>query len=621
MRYLGNKTKLLPFIDHVFDKYKIQGKIFFDPFAGTAAVADHMKSRFTVIANDYMHFSARIAEAKVLNRKEPNFEKFRELYNESPFDWLNNKKYEPSKNGFIYNTYSPAGGRMYFTESNAAIIDGIRLDIERLYKSRILNATEYAYLLASLVESVLRVSNTAGTYQAYFKFWETRAIKSLTLVPLEIEESASIDKGNRVYCQDANQLIREVSGDIAYLDPPYTTTQYANMYHVLETIVKYDQPTVFGKTGRRQNRVLSGYSNKHNAIYEFEDLFRQLDFDHIIVSYSNQSIIPLQELVTLASRFAVNGTVHLEQLSYREYASNNVSYKGENEGLKETILYFRKDRKIRKSPLNYSGSKDGVMGSLTKYMPKHIGTFVDAMGGAFNVGANVVATKKVVYNENNPYIYSIIKMLLQEPGDSIVNQVQLVIRSHHMRKKGREAYTSLRDEYNNSPTPLLLFVLHIFSFQNIIRFNSAGQMNTPVGNNEFSRGLKTRILQFQSKTPNPELLLGSYQDLKYTDYPADTLFYFDPPYYLSTAEYNDGKRGFTGWNTDSEIELLSTLLQLDQLGYKFMLSNILEHKGRTHHILKDWAKEHHFHIYALGLTGIKYPRAEVLITNFDPLSN
>ena len=40
MRYLGNKTRLLNFIDDVIIKYNISGKIFVDLFAGTGAVSD-----------------------------------------------------------------------------------------------------------------------------------------------------------------------------------------------------------------------------------------------------------------------------------------------------------------------------------------------------------------------------------------------------------------------------------------------------------------------------------------------------------------------------------------------------------------------------------------------------
>src|SRR5699024_1149270 len=129
----------------------------------------------------------------------------------------------------------------------------------------------------------------------------------------------------------------------------YTTTQYANSYHVLETIARYDIPEIFGKTGRRKNRTLSDYSNRYRAIIEFEDLFRQLRCEHVLISYSSQSIIPLPELVRLAERFAVDQKVHVELTDYREYATNNLSNKGQGDKLVEALIYFRKDKEIVKS--------------------------------------------------------------------------------------------------------------------------------------------------------------------------------------------------------------------------------------------------------------------------------
>ena len=84
MRYLGNKTKLLSFIDSVISKYKIKGEIFADLFAGTCSVGDHYKSRYKIIANDYMTFSSIICKAKLLNKKMPNFQNFKKQYKESP---------------------------------------------------------------------------------------------------------------------------------------------------------------------------------------------------------------------------------------------------------------------------------------------------------------------------------------------------------------------------------------------------------------------------------------------------------------------------------------------------------------------------------------------------------
>src|SRR5699024_6900569 len=240
---------------------------------------------------------------------------------------------------------------------------------------------------ASLIASIPRVSNTSGTYQAFFKFWEPRSLKEFEIIPLEINE-CDLYSENIVHSYNTNELVREISGDIAYIDPPYTITQYANSYHLLETVARYDYPELFGKTGRRVKRELSNYSNKQRALFEFEDLFRQIQFKHVLVSYSNQSIIPIEELISLAKLFAVDGEVHVEMNEYREYSTNNSSHKGKGKKLKEIILYFEKDLSINKSPLNYSGSKDALLPIIFKELPKHVDTFVDAMGGAFNVGAN-----------------------------------------------------------------------------------------------------------------------------------------------------------------------------------------------------------------------------------------
>lgn len=617
MRYLGNKTKLLEFIESVINKYNIQGETFADLFSGTGSVADFFKDKYTIMANDYMAFASVIARAKLLNTKLPSFDTFKKKYNMSPFKWLNQRVYKPSPEFFIYNKYTPVGDRMYFTEENALKIDGMRIDIESLYKEDLLTEAEYAFLIASLLESVLKVSNTSGTYQAFFKFWESRATKQLKLEPLEMYEK-DLHGENVIYNENTNKLIREISGDIAYIDPPYTITQYTNAYHILETITKYDAPKIFGKTGRRYNRELSRYSNKKQVAYEFEDLFRQINFTHVLISYSNQSLITLDDLVNIAKRFAINGEVHVEKINYREYSTNNSSNKGTDDSLKEAIIYFKKDMTVHKSPLNYSGSKDGILPVIMKQFPKHIGTFVDAMGGAFNVGANIVAMDKVYYYEYNKYIYGIMEMLVNNNADQIIHQVEDIVKQYGLKKKEKEAYIQLRTHYNEvEKTPINLFVLQIYAFQNMIRFNSKQKMNTPIGNNEYNEGTKERIYNFTVRSPAYEMVPKPYNSIDFEKFPQDTLFYFDPPYFITNAEYNDGKRGLEGWNANNETELLTYLYNLDQAGYKFMLSNVITHKGKVHHILLDWVKAHNYNLISVGKTGIKYPREEVVITNYS----
>ena len=616
MRYLGNKTKLLNFIESIIKKYKIEGNIFADIFSGTGSVGDHFKSDYKIISNDYMYYSNVISKAKLLNNTTPLFLKFHKKYKVSPFELLNNKKYKPQDNFFIYKNYTPIADRMYITEENAIKIDGIRLDIEDFYETGIIDEKEYFFLLASLIESVPRISNTTGTYQAFLKFWESRALKQFIIEPLTMIQCKQINLNNEVYCDNSNDLIRKISGDIIYIDPPYTTTQYTNSYHLLETVARYDYPEIFGKTGRRTKREFSNYSNKQQAFYEFEDLFRQIQFKHVLISYSNQSIVKIDELVKLAEYFAVDNKVYIETNEYREYTTNNSSSKGNGEKLKEVIIYFEKDIKINKSPLNYSGSKDTLLPIIFKELPKHVGTFVDSMGGAFNVGANVFALDKVIYNEYNPYIYGIIEFILNNKSNKIIAQVEKTIKKFNLQKKNKDSYINFREFYNNNNSSINLFTLQIYAFQNMIRFNNSKKMNTPVGNNEYNEGIKERIKNFKVKSPTYSTIHGKYNELKIDNYPKDTIFYFDPPYFVTNAEYNDGKRGMDGWDADSESALLTFLLNIHNKGYKFILSNVLYHRGKRNNLLIEWVKYHNFKIVEIGHTGIKYPRHEILIKNY-----
>ena len=586
-----------------------------DLFTGTAAVADHYKDRYQVIANDVMHYSAVIAAAKLSNSSQPKFERFKQRYGSDPLTYLNNLEFEPSEHYFIYNNYTSVAERNYFTKENALKIDGIRIFIEEQFGADLIDGNEYNYLLACLLEATQKVANTSGTFQAFLKYLEPRARKPISLQPLTLENAQLYSEQNKITNIEANVLARQQRADIAYIDPPYTATQYANSYHILETIAKYDNPTIFGKTGRRKNRYISHYSNKQHAIAEFEDLFRQLQCKHVLISYSNQSIVPIDEVVELAKRFAVNNVVHIEKCQYREYSTNNRSYKRNGENLEEALIYFIKDTRVNKSPLNYSGSKDELLIRMLPHFPKHISTFVDAMGGAFNVGANVVA-ENVLYNESNPKVFEIVQYLLSRDSDDIIAELKSLRRQFGLQKADKLQYLAARDAYNLKASPQLLFLLQVYSFQNMIRFNRSGSMNTPVGNNELNDGILSRMRNFKPRTKQVYLSNRSYDDIDYSTFDTDTLFYFDPPYFLSTAEYNDGSRGHEGWNADSEVRLLSYLNALSSKGYKFMLSNVIQHKGNTHHLLSDWIQEHGYSMFEMGLIGRKYPRREVLITNF-----
>lgn len=616
MRYLGSKVKLLEQIESVIDKNNIEGETFADLFAGTGCVGDYFKSRYKIISNDFLYYSYVFNKAKLMNAGIPQFKCFNKKYCKNIFEWLNSREYVPDDTYFVYKNYTPIGNRMFFTEKNGIKIDGVRKTIESLYGDGVLEEKEYFFLVASLLESVTKVSNTSGTYEAYFKFWDSRAEKDFILEPLELNSVDEL-KENVVLCKDVNKLVRNISGDIAYIDPPYTVTQYVSAYHMLETISKDDSPAIKGVGGKRgRGDKNSLYAQRTQAKRIFEDLFRQIQFEHVLISYSNQGLVPLEELIELARKFAVDGEVQVNHFDYREYQNHRSSNKRNGNNLSEVVIYFKKDKDINKSPLNYSGSKDTMVPVILRELPPNVDTFVDVMGGAFNVGANVQAISRVVYNELNPFIYNLVRWLLAGDREKKVAEIEKVISDFGLLKRAKEPYNALRDKYNTEPSELYLYTLHMYAFQNMIRFNSKHKFNTPIGVAGYSDDIKNRLLNFRVKAPEYELLNMDYTQITWEDYPEDTVFYFDPPYYITNAAYNDGKRGMKGWGVTEEIEMLTVLKQIEQLGYKFILSNVLEHNGKRHELLEKWIAENQYRVIDAGVSGWRYAKNEVLIVNY-----
>lgn len=524
MRYLGSKTKLLSSIKEVIMDNNLTGEVFLDLFAGTGCVGDYFKDRYKIVSNDFLFYSYILNYAKLKNSHVPEFKNFKSDNSKDIFEWLNSLSFIPDETYFFYENYTPKGGRMFFTEKNGIKIDGIRKTIEDLYINRIISKNEYYYLLASMVESVTKISNTSGTYEAFFKFWDTRAEKDFELQPLEINNITLY--GDNIICnKDSNELVREIKGDIAYIDPPYTVTQYISAYHILETLVKYDNPCIKGIGGKRERAGKNSlYAQKSKAKQKFEDLLRQVQCKHILISYSNQGLIPIDELCELARCFAKENKIKIYNFDYREYQNHRSSNKGKR--LNEVIIYFEKDLSINKSPINYSGSKDTLLPEMLKKLPENINVFVDVMGGAFNVGSNVYALSKIVYNEINPFIYEMIQYILKNDRKRIVMDVENIINKYGLKKGDKNSYEMLRAEYNKIKDPSMLFVLHMYSFQNMIRFNSKHQFNTPVGVSGYSEDMKQRILNFNVKTKEYELLNLDYVLLDWQSYPLGTVFLF-----------------------------------------------------------------------------------------------
>ena len=161
---------------------------------------------------------------------------------------LNNTQLTPLKKGKIFKAYAlgSGSGRQYFSDENAMKIDSIRQKITQWQDENFITQSEFYFLLASLLESADSVANTACVYGAFLKCLKKSATKELVLSPAVFESSHN---SHKVFNEDSQNLITQISGDILYLDPPYNAREYGANYHLLNSIALYDDFTPKGKTG------------------------------------------------------------------------------------------------------------------------------------------------------------------------------------------------------------------------------------------------------------------------------------------------------------------------------------------------------------------------------------
>jgi adenine-specific DNA-methyltransferase len=194
--------------------------------------------------------------------------------------------------GFIANNYGPAGDRFYYSIENAEKTDAIRQTIEQWLNQKIISKLEYFYLLASLLEAIDQVANTASVYGAFLKKFKASALRPLILKPLALSNHVA---GCEVHQRNANELIREIECDVLYLDPPYNHRQYGANYHVLETIAAYDSPQLKGVTGLR-DYPRSQYCQTKKAAEALADLIVSARAKHILLSYNDEGVISREEI-------------------------------------------------------------------------------------------------------------------------------------------------------------------------------------------------------------------------------------------------------------------------------------------------------------------------------------
>ena len=341
MNYIGSKLSLLEFLEESINKVVDKNcRVFCDLFAGTGIVGSYFKKKgYSVIANDIQYYSFVLNKQYIENHKNLEFQKLTkilpklkniEIAERKNFvcDHLSNLK---GINGFIFNNYCLGGTqnqefqRQYFSDENGKRCDAIRTEIEKWKKGGLITDNEYYFLLATLIETIDKRANTASVYGAFLKQLKKTAQIPFVLKPAELIVN---DQEHQVFNEDINDLVNKIKGDILYLDPPYNHRQYATNYHLLETVAKYDNPKIHGKTGLREyENQKSLYCSKIEAKNIFKDLILNAKTKYIFLSYNNEGLMTLDDIKEIMSLRGKYGYFTKEYNRFKADKDKNRDYK------------------------------------------------------------------------------------------------------------------------------------------------------------------------------------------------------------------------------------------------------------------------------------------------------
>jgi len=270
-RYLGNKYKLLPFITDVISSECGNFNSFADIFAGTGAVSSAYADKHLII-NDILYSNYLCHLTWFSN------EAFDEKKIQKYIDYFNSDiPYEEN-----YMTINFAN--TYFSSKVCSKIGFIREYIEKEYSLGKINGKERAMLITSLLYGLDKIANTCGHYDAYRQNVE---LTEDFILPCP---EPNIDlRDNLCFNSDANELVKNISADVVYIDPPYNSRQYSDAYHLVENIARWEKPDVHGIAKKMDRSSIKSKYCTRSAPKAFEDLISDIKAKYIVVSYNNMA--------------------------------------------------------------------------------------------------------------------------------------------------------------------------------------------------------------------------------------------------------------------------------------------------------------------------------------------
>lgn len=295
---------------------------------------------------------------------------------------------------------------------------------------------------------------------------------------------------------------------------------------------------------------------------------------------------------------------------------------------------------IIRSPFFYVGDKYKLMEQLQKLFPENISSYYEPFVGGGSSFLNTNA-KKYFLNDIDSNIINLHNYFLNQPNkEEFINQLITQIKKYKLScsllsddvpqelkqmypktyyaKYNSNSYKKLKSDYNENNDNELLYLLLIYGFNHMIRFNSKKEFNLPVGNVDFNKNVKRAIENYLDFVKNKNIIFFNFDFeifLERQTFEKNDFIYFDPPYLISMSEYN------SLWNEEKEKKLYSLLDDLNEKNIKWGITNLLNHKGKHNEYLSKWMRK--YKVYEIKSNYIsfndntkKMGSKEVYVTNY-----
>lgn len=295
----------------------------------------------------------------------------------------------------------------------------------------------------------------------------------------------------------------------------------------------------------------------------------------------------------------------------------------------------------RRSPFFYVGDKFKLLSQLKEHFPNNINRFIEPFCGGGSVFLNVKANSYRL-NDIDSYMIKLHEFLISysQKEDKFWKNIKETIVKYNLTatylnrdvpseyrknfkktyfsKYNKEFYIKMRNDFNeNKNDMILLYLLLIYGFNRMLRFNSRGDFNLPVGNVDFNKNVVKALNDYFQyvKDKNIEFYNMDFQKfIERMNPQEDDFIYLDPPYLITFSEYNKF------WNEDEEIRLIDYLDDLNRRNIKFAVSNVLWHRTRYNGTFNYWAQN--YNIIKIKSNYISYhdnsdkDSYEVLVKNY-----